>query len=583
MGNQTVFKSMIKRCYYLNLDRRPDRKEFIESQLNKSEVLKDIYTRVPAVDGSIVHPRYVEKGLLSQNAVDDIIQETATAWGLSITQGGLGIILSYIDIFKKIKGSDGPAMIIEDDTILPNDFDDKLNQTLSELPNDFDILYLGYGDTKVDTKPYSRNLVVPTGYVSCTPAMIVSVAGATKLLEYLKNMDNQLDTAMSIHFKKMKVFLPSLRIVKIPNTHGSDIQGDVNCRKKYKKQNYIFTTLVTGYKYITQALLLAKDLEHFDQKLLVVTDEPDLFKNSKNVITVKYNPKVFSYNDKILCLEKGFELADAVVYMDCDCRVLYKTYKNTVSSFSLLISPGFHPGWDWGLINRPDNKFFQSKDIDSRAEGYGELALELCKELGIDHTKAMHYQEGMFIISKENGKEKILLDTWKKLTDRLDAHEIEQGSSRIGVGEGNLLGLALVKSEMTINSSEVCNILGDNIKYNCYGNNMLHQLSLAKDRKMVESTGLTKIHEGSKMVKFEDKEVALEYTVLDGQDGMGAISFKWNQNNVVNALDHEFNINGTIFHFQSEKFNQFYFKKEDTLSISHTYDWYGERSWETLV
>jgi GR25 family glycosyltransferase involved in LPS biosynthesis len=574
---------MIKRCYYLNLDRRPDRKEFIENQLNKSELLKNIYERVPAVDGSLVHPRYVEKGLLSSNAIDDILQETATAWGLSITQGGLGIILSYIDIFKKIKSLDNPAMIIEDDTILPDDFDAKFAQALSELPSDFDILYLGYGDTKVNTKSYSKNLSIPIGYVSCTPAMVVSAAGADMLLKYLKNMDNQLDTAMSLHFEKMKVFLPNTRIVQIPNTHGSDIQGDVNCRKKYKKQNYIFTTLVRGEKYITQGLLLAKDLEHFDQKLLVVTDQPEAFSNSKNVTTVKYNTDVFSYNDKIICIEEGFKYADAVVYMDCDCRILYNTYKNTMSTFSLIISPGFHPGWDWGLINRPDNKFFQSKDINGRVEGYGELALQLCKELGIDYTKAMHYQEGMFIISKENGKEKVLLDTWKALAEKLDAHEIKNGSERIGVGEGNILGLALVKSEMTINSVEVCNTLGESIKYNCYGNNMLHQLTLAKDRKMVESSGLKEIHRDTRMVKFEDKEVALEYTVYDGDEGMGSISFKWNQNDAVNALDHEFKINETVYHFQSEKFNQFYFKKSDKLTISHTYDWYGERNWETLL
>ncbi len=33
---------MIKHCFYLNLERRPDRKLFIEEQLNKSDLLKDI-------------------------------------------------------------------------------------------------------------------------------------------------------------------------------------------------------------------------------------------------------------------------------------------------------------------------------------------------------------------------------------------------------------------------------------------------------------------------------------------------------------------------------------------------------------
>ena len=32
---------MIKHCFYINLDRKEDRRKFIESELNKSEILND--------------------------------------------------------------------------------------------------------------------------------------------------------------------------------------------------------------------------------------------------------------------------------------------------------------------------------------------------------------------------------------------------------------------------------------------------------------------------------------------------------------------------------------------------------------
>ena len=92
----------IKNCFYLNLDRRPDRQVHIENELNKSIILKDLYERFPAVDGLTIHPRSLPDGLITQNALEDILSDTVTAWGLSLTQGGLGVLLSYIELFKKI-------------------------------------------------------------------------------------------------------------------------------------------------------------------------------------------------------------------------------------------------------------------------------------------------------------------------------------------------------------------------------------------------------------------------------------------------------------------------------------------------
>jgi GR25 family glycosyltransferase involved in LPS biosynthesis len=177
----------IKNCFYLNLDRRPDRKEHIENELNKSFVLKNLYERFSAIDGLTIHPRSLPDGLITQNALEDILSDTVSAWGLSLTQGGLGVLLSYIELFKKISQLSGTSIIFEDDSIISENFDTYLTTVLKELPEDFDICYLGHGDVTVKKNEYSQNLSIPSGMIVCLPSLIVSPNGAKKILENLKN------------------------------------------------------------------------------------------------------------------------------------------------------------------------------------------------------------------------------------------------------------------------------------------------------------------------------------------------------------------------------------------------------------
>lgn len=146
-----------------------------------------------------------------------------------------------------------------------------------------------------------------------------------------------------------------------------------------------------------------------------------------------------------------------------------------------------------------------------------------------------------------------------------------------------MIGLAVVKSGMTVNSHEVCNLFGNSIKYNFYGDNRDKQLRLAPDRKMVASTGGIELSTLKTSTKFKDRRVSLEVTVSEFDETTNMIVFKWNQNNAVEFLDHEFKVNGEVFHFQSEQTGEFYFRKTDKLEVHHTYDWYGEREWVKLI
>lgn len=573
---------MVRHCFYLNLDKREDRKEHIENELNKSLILKNIYQRFPAVDGTTIHPRSLPAGLITQNALEDVLMDTVTAWGLSLTQGGLGVLLSYINLFEKISNLDDFAVTIEDDTIISDQFDDSLKNVINDLPPDFDLCYLGYGDMNIKKENYSEHLSIPKGMVLCLPALIISPAGAKKLLEKLKNIDHQIDTAIYHLHYDLNVYVANKKLVEIRNHLSSDIQGNSNCVKNYKKQNYILSTIAYGQDANINALKLARDLKYFGQKILVVTNIPKYFSKMENVIEIPYGDGQFSYNKKVLCFEEGFKYSDAVVYIDSDSRIYYEKYKNTYTNFFLNIKPGFHSSWCWGDIVRDDNRFFTSKDVRGRVPGYGELAMSLVEELGVDYKKAKHFQEGIIILSKENGKEIKLLETWKYLAERLDEYEKKLGVIKLGVGEGNLFGLSLVHSDITINGPEICNIIGESLKYNFWGIYKDAYLKNYPNRKIVRFTDAEIITQDNIKVEFKDKFVDLSYTIVKDDSGLLTLVFDWNKNNVVEFLDHEFKIGEFVYHFNSDKTNEFNFPDNKGLVIEHTYDWYGERNWKEI-
>lgn len=570
---------MLKYCFYINLEKRVDRKSFIESELNKSSLLKDIYKRFDAVDGSTVNPRTLETGLLTDNAIQDVLMDTITAWGLSMTQGGLGVLMSYLNLFKEISELDSPAITFEDDVEIDESFDEKLKMILSELPEDFDYCYLGYGDQKVESIPFSDNLSIPKGMITCLPSLIISPNGAKKLISKLKNIDHQIDTALYNRLREFNVYVSNDRIVRVKNKFTTDIQGNNSCKKNYKKQNYIFSTIAHGENANRNAVKLAFDLNYFNQKLLVVTDQRDLFEPLDNVIIVDYPDKVFSYNDKVICFEEGFKIEDAVVYIDSDCRIFYKNHKSCYTNLIRVIEHGFHPSWDWGIISRPSGGFFESTDVTDRVKGYGELALSLSRELNIPIDEAYHYQEGILVVSKEDDKWKVFLETWRELSEKLDEYEISNGAKRIGIGEGNIVGLSVAKSGMKINSHDVSNQLGEDIKYNFYGGFIKDYISKHPDRKTVRVSDGKLISKKTIDVQFNETLVDLSYTIFELNDNLFVLNFNWNTNNSVEFLDHEFKINDVVYHFNSEKTNELFFDKKDKLQIYHTYDWYGDKNW----
>lgn len=575
----------IKKCYYINLSYRKDRKVFIEKEIKKSKLIGDIAERFDAINGFSIHPRLIDKDILSENAIEDILMENINRHGLTLTQGALGVLLSYLNLFddiKNLKNEEDVVVLIEDDSFISENFDFELKKILHELPENFDICYLGYGEEKIESELFSESLSIPRGQVTCLPGLLISKNGAEKLIRLLKNLSYQIDTEIYLKRDLLNVFVSNKKITEVKNQFDSNIQGDKNCIKKYKKQNYIFSTLAYGVNANDNALRLAADLDFFKQKIIVISDTPEIYSGFDNVIAKPYPKKDFSYNDKIFCFEEGLKYEDAVVCLDSDCRIFYEDFKKTYTNFFRIVEPGFHPSWNWGNINK-ENGFFSSNDAPGRVAGYGELCLKTCSEAGIDIKNAIHYQEGILALCADNGRERGFLNLWRSLAEKLDEYEKKAKSEKIGQGEGNLIGIAVSESKITVNSEDFLNFLGRDIKYNFYGTCMENYINQTPNRKTVENYKGSPLFNNKIQISFKDKNVNLKYKIYEHSSDILCMTFEWNDNRAVDFLDHEFKINNNIYHFNSDKFGNFYFKKSENLEIHHTYDWYGEKNWEKIL
>jgi beta-1,4-mannosyl-glycoprotein beta-1,4-N-acetylglucosaminyltransferase len=112
------------------------------------------------------------------------------------------ISLSHYSAYQKIIDSHEEALIFEDDVILCDNFVNKLQQYLTQLPSDYDILFIGNGcNLHVDIKQiednkfiYKRN--VCDGLTRCADSYIINKKCCLKLKNYIDNQQSKINRAI---------------------------------------------------------------------------------------------------------------------------------------------------------------------------------------------------------------------------------------------------------------------------------------------------------------------------------------------------------------------------------------------------
>ena len=141
--------------------------------------------------------KHIDRQLRKQN-IDAVFIETEEGPGIykNLDKGPISLFKKHIHTWVAISnGSDPYALILEDDAVLAHDFSAKLDHYISQLPPDFDMLFVGNGlsdnyhlnipaGTIGIRTPYTDNAPF-NGITRCTDSYVLSKACAYRMLQYL--------------------------------------------------------------------------------------------------------------------------------------------------------------------------------------------------------------------------------------------------------------------------------------------------------------------------------------------------------------------------------------------------------------
>jgi len=121
----SFLNTAVDRVYVINMDKDTERLKRIHEQMHKHGIA---YTRVPGIVGASVGYHEALSGFCNQFC----------------TTGMKGCALSHRMIWEDmLKNRYENVAVFEDDAILDEDFNVKLRQGWEQLPNDYDLYYLG--------------------------------------------------------------------------------------------------------------------------------------------------------------------------------------------------------------------------------------------------------------------------------------------------------------------------------------------------------------------------------------------------------------------------------------------------------
>jgi GR25 family glycosyltransferase involved in LPS biosynthesis len=142
------------KLYYINLDKRVDRKKQFESQIALAAMPP--IQRVPAVHGlSIDIKKNTKIGL--QTRVQVATQYRRSHYEIH-SRGALGASYSHYRTWQTFLKSGGNyALIMEDDAQLPATFAMMVNDSIKDLPSEWDLWILGWNHSPVDVNNKDKN------------------------------------------------------------------------------------------------------------------------------------------------------------------------------------------------------------------------------------------------------------------------------------------------------------------------------------------------------------------------------------------------------------------------------------------
>lgn len=210
--------------------------------------------------------------------------------------------------------------------------------------------------------------------------------------------------------------------------------------------NPIFGIVAVNQIYIDRTKnLINQMLPLVNNNFIVLTNDPSQFYYSPRISTIPYDITPFSFHDKRLIFEKGFELSECVILLDADHAI---REKNTLSEIKdMNVEPGLYPQILW---KHPAHCSFENF-IEGKNDRvpYGREFKEFCYNKGWAIDNCVLIQES-FLIFKKHNNINVFLNVWKQLANFCETKDLERKQSILGYGEGYSIGVAVRNSGLSI-------------------------------------------------------------------------------------------------------------------------------------
>jgi GR25 family glycosyltransferase involved in LPS biosynthesis len=225
----------LDKIYYINLDRRPDRKYHFLRQCQEENIDMSLVQRFPAIDGQTLRLSEEEEQLFVNCSYQDRSYRTNI----------MGNQLSHYYILQDMRRNNYHyALVLQDDVVLKKNFNHYLQQVLASLPDDAEIVHIGLHkyanqstfvpldlENPIETlcpchqQVNSCVCIMKDSVNPCSLAYLVTRKGALHLCEYFKRVGFRKETDWNYHvyLEKKQINYASKIVLCTGALLGSDI------------------------------------------------------------------------------------------------------------------------------------------------------------------------------------------------------------------------------------------------------------------------------------------------------------------------------------------------------------------------
>tara|TARA_E500000178_G_C17027753_1_gene758917 strand:+ start:198 stop:962 length:765 start_codon:yes stop_codon:yes gene_type:complete len=220
----------IEQTYIVNLDKDKHRFNSISKELKRENINFKRFSAIFGKDLDLNSERCQK--FFSKKAIKEL------------KAGQMGCSMSHIILWEEIatKNNDNIYMILEDDAVLPKNFNKEVMKYIKEMPDNWDMLLLGANS--LIGKKYSENLLYTDISIKKngnygTYAYLIKPKSAQKLLKTCEKMDKTIDHYLNKNFYiKHNVFFCNPHFVSHNYDYVSNLVNRVRS-KDASKNNII--------------------------------------------------------------------------------------------------------------------------------------------------------------------------------------------------------------------------------------------------------------------------------------------------------------------------------------------------------